>query len=122
MLSKEQILDIISYCKNNKISRKDRLKELGLSPWSFYQSRKKYLALEARSGSNVGEFVRLSSTGEYVSDSVTGMEREVSPGKNIHSGEGNGTVSIECRTVGGGMFRLHGVVTPAMLTSIIQNL
>ena len=46
MLSKEEVLEIISYCDSHKIQRSVRLKELGITHWEFYKSRRKYLENE----------------------------------------------------------------------------
>ena len=36
MLSKEEVLEIIFYCDSHKINRSDRLQELGISHWNFF--------------------------------------------------------------------------------------
>ena len=42
MMTKEEVAQVIAYCDENKISYKQRLSELGISPWNFYDSKRKY--------------------------------------------------------------------------------
>ena len=46
MLSKEEVLEIISYCDTHEVQRKTRLRELGITEWNFYKSRRQYLRQE----------------------------------------------------------------------------
>ena len=39
MMTKEEVAQVIAYCDENKISYKQRLSELGISPWSFYDAK-----------------------------------------------------------------------------------
>lgn len=43
MMSKEEIASIVLYCKENNVSFKDRLEELGITPWRFYAAKSKYV-------------------------------------------------------------------------------
>lgn len=52
MLSKEEVLDIIAYCKEHRIKRMDRLAQLGIGEWSFYEARKRYLREESEAKSS----------------------------------------------------------------------
>ena len=38
-MTKEEVAQVIAYCDENKISYKQRLSELGISPWSFYDAK-----------------------------------------------------------------------------------
>lgn len=40
MLSKEQVLEIIAYFDDHGVQRKVRLRELGITEWNFYKSRR----------------------------------------------------------------------------------
>ena len=42
MMTKEEVAQVIAYCDENKISYKQRLAELGVNPWSFYDAKSKY--------------------------------------------------------------------------------
>ena len=55
MMTKEEVAQVIDYCDENKISYKQRLSELGISPWNFYDAKRKYAPKEE--GENAGEFL-----------------------------------------------------------------
>ena len=57
MMTKEEVAQVIAYCDENKISYKQRLSELGISPWNFYDAKRKYAPKEE--GDNAGEFLQL---------------------------------------------------------------
>jgi len=44
MMTKEEVAQVIAYCDENKISYKQRLTELRINPWSFYDAKRKYAA------------------------------------------------------------------------------
>lgn len=48
MLSKEQVLEIMAYCDDHGVQRKVRLRELGITEWNFYKSRRQCLRQEKR--------------------------------------------------------------------------
>ena len=53
-MTKEEVAQVIAYCDENKISYKQRLSELGISPWNFYDAnvstpRKKKVIMRASS-------------------------------------------------------------------------
>ncbi|MCC8175089.1 MAG: hypothetical protein LIO91_01455 [Bacteroidales bacterium] len=54
MLTKEEVLDIIAYCDENGVKREDRLKELGISRWAYYASRRRYVKEEAEYAARPG--------------------------------------------------------------------
>lgn len=56
-MTKEEVAQVIAYCDENKISYKQRLEELGINPWSFYDAKCKYAPKEE--GENSGEFLQL---------------------------------------------------------------
>lgn len=120
MLSKEEVLDIIAYCKENNVNRKDRLSELGIGEWSFYEARRRYLKEEAELGMAEGRFVLLRSTGGFVQESITEMERAVNPGKRVKSEPTE--IKIECQTPRGGIFRMTGEISREFLSTILQSI
>lgn len=122
MLTKEEVLDIISYCKEHGVARKDRLISLGISEWIFYKSRRRYLEQEASIPVKQGEFIQLQTSGAFVAPSVTKMEQHVNPGKKTHSSIPEGCIDFECQTVRGGIMRIRGTLSIHQLTAIIQNL
>ena len=54
MMTKEEVAQVIAYCDENKISYKQRLSELGISPWNFYDDKRKYAP--KKEGENVASF------------------------------------------------------------------
>ena len=42
MMTKEEVAQVIAYCDENKISYKQRLAELGINQWNFYDAKRKY--------------------------------------------------------------------------------
>ena len=41
-MSKEEVAEIITYCREHNVRQCDRLKELGIASWRFYDARRKY--------------------------------------------------------------------------------
>ena len=104
------------------MTRKDRLKELGIKPWAFYEAKQVYLRDEKRDGACAeGEFIQLTS-GRYVPASVTEAEMAANPGKRPRATESAQAIEIECRTVRGGMIRIRGPLSDLMLSTLLQNL
>ena len=121
MLSKEEVLEIIAYCDSNGVTRKSRLKELGIGEWAFYEAKRRYLQQESESGVSEGSFIELKNSEGFVPDSVTAIEtssRSARRKKSVQRSE----LQIECQTSRGGLIRISGLLTPAMLTTLIQNL
>ena len=119
MMTKEDVMDIIAYCKQNKVTYDKRLKELGLSQWRFYDAKRRYLLMERDKPGVRGKFVQLASSGTFVPDSLTEMEGEESrTKKNIEASE----LKIECQTSRGGMLRMSGKIPASMLAVLVQNL
>ena len=121
MLSKEEVLEIISYCDFHKVNRSDRLQELGISHWNFYKSRRHHLKAEKSCPQeSMGAFIQLKSSGEYVPSSVTEMERSINPGRKLHTQ--SETMTIECQTSRGGMVRISGKMSAELLTALVKSL
>ena len=53
-MTKEEVAGIVAYCEGKKISYKQRLDELGIPTWKFYDSKRKFAP--QRDGDNAGEF------------------------------------------------------------------
>ena len=68
MMTKEEVAQMIAYCNENKISYKQRLSELGISPWSFYDAKHKYAPKEE--GDNAGEFLQLIPGGAFLPNPI----------------------------------------------------
>lgn len=120
MLSKEQVLEIIAYCENHGVLRKARLRELGITEWNFYKSRRQYLRQEKIGTESAGSFIQLEAGGGFVPATVTEMERQIKPGRQaIDKGE---ELTVECRTIRGGLVRINGKINAELLCALVKNL
>lgn len=121
MMTREEVAEIIHYCKSNGVTYKARLKELNIAPWKFYEYKSKYAA-EETSTPIEGSFLQLVGSSEIVpmpsfaakcgkkSKSKTSSS-PVSSAKNL---------SIELQTPTGTMMRISGDMDGNILQSIIQ--
>lgn len=120
MLSKEEVLDIISYCAENGISRKVRLKELGIPVWQFYYSRDRWLEKERSEPVGEGKFIELRRNGRFVPASISQAEESVNP--RVSKPKEAEDLRIELQTPRGGLMRISGKVSASFLSSILQTL
>lgn len=54
MMTREEVAEILHYCKTKGITRKERLKELGIAPWKFYEYNASHAAEEMSGSINQG--------------------------------------------------------------------
>ena len=101
MMTKEEGLQGIAYCDENKISHRQRLSELGVSPWSFYDAKRKYAPEEE--GENAGEFFQLTPRGSFIPTPIKPSRSRSSKQKD--SAQETVAVNIELRTPTGTMLR-----------------
>lgn len=47
MLTQEEIADIVQYHNEHGVTYKSRLKEIGISEWRFYESKRRYAEVQA---------------------------------------------------------------------------
>ena len=120
MLSKEEVLEIISYCDTHGVQRKARLRELGITEWNFYKSRRQYLRQEKANPATGGSFIQLGAEGAFVPATVTEIERQVNPGRLDSSKSED--LTLECRTSRGGMVRINGRLNAELLSALVRNL
>jgi len=66
MMTREEIAGIMKYCKENGVSYKSRPAELGIPEWKFYDNKARYAKQQAESPADYGEFLQLTSGGEFV--------------------------------------------------------
>lgn len=113
MITREEVASIVAYCDEHKISFKQRLEELGIPGWRFYDAKRRYsVDLEG----SQGEFLQLTPD-TFSSASV--LSRRHRGGKSAKT-EASGIVSIEMKMRGGTLLRIQGEMTPSMLSSIIN--
>ena len=106
---------MVAYCDENKISYKQRLAELGIKPWCFYDAKRKYAPRE--DGENAGEFLRLMPGGSFLPDPIKPSRSR--SGKQKAADKEAVAVSIELRTSTGTMMRISGDLTGSELKDII---
>ena len=106
---------MIAYCDENKISYKQRLSELGINPWNFYDAKRKYAPKEE--GEDTGEFLQLMPGGSFSPNPIKPSRSR--SGRQKDSAQGTVAVSIELRTPTGTMMRISGNLTGRELKDII---
>ncbi len=103
-MTKEEVAQVIAYCDENKISYKQRLSDLGIAPWTFYDAKRKYAPKEE--DDNVGEFLQLVPGGSFLPNPIKPSRSR--SGKQKDSSQDVVAVSIELRTPTGTMMRISG--------------
>ena len=118
MMTREEVAEVMTYCKENGISYKARLAELGIPAWKFYDSKARY-ALEQESVESKGEFLQLYAGGSFVPmPSFAATSGKKAKGKKDASA--SQMLSIELRTPNGTMMRIQGEMSQSFIQSIIQ--
>ena len=104
MMTREEVAEILHYCKSKGITRRERLKELGIAPWKFYEYKAKYAA-EETAGSTEGAFLQLAGSSEVVSmpSFAARCGKRAKSKSNLIS---NKMLCIELRTPSGTMMRI----------------
>lgn len=118
MMTREEVAEVITYCKENGISYKERLTELGIPIWKFYDSKARY-AREQEASEAKGEFLQLSSGGTFIptpSFAATSGKKV----KGVSNSTASQMLSIELRTPNGTMMRIQGEMSQSLIQSIIQ--
>ena len=117
-MTKEEVAQVIAYCDENKISYKQRLSELGISPWNFYDAKRKYAPKEEGDNvDNAGEFLQLIPGGAFLPNPIKPSRSRSS--KQKESAQETVAVNIELRTPTGTMMRISGNLTGRELKEII---
>lgn len=62
-MTREEVVEIMSYCKEYKVTYKLRLEELNIPVWRFYDSKSRYAAEQLSGKSAQGEFIELPHIG-----------------------------------------------------------
>lgn len=114
-MTKEEVAEIVAYCDEHKISYKQRLSELGISQWSFYDAKRKYVPRQE--GENDGEFLQLMPGGAFLPNPIKPARSR--SGKQKETERGVVAVSVELRTPTGTMMRISGNLTGRELKDII---
>lgn len=118
MMSKEEVAQIMQYCKENGVTYKARLEELGIPRWRFFDSKTAYAREQSESMQPGNEFLQLTCGGEFVPAPSFSAAKGCGPSKK-KSGTGN-PLNIELRTPNGTVMRIQGDMTAQHLQAIIQ--
>ena len=118
MMSKEEVAEIMTYCKEKGVSYKSRLEELGIPAWKFFDSKARYAKQQAESPSSNGEFLQLTSSGAFVP--MPSFAATTGRGFSKKKEQSQKMMSIELRTPNGTMMRIQGEMTLQYVQAIIQ--
>lgn len=84
MLTKEEVLGIIDYCRRHNVPIKKRLSSLGIGEWTYYKSKKIYLGGHNTPGTgNNGGFVRTGESRRRLFGAIGGDFRRVCHGTRV---------------------------------------
>ena len=117
-MTREEVAEVITYCKKNDTSYKTRLAELGIPAWKFYDSKSRY-ALEQESSESKGKFLQLyagDSSAPVTSFAATSGRKA----KGRKEASASQMLSIELRTPNGTMMRIQGEMGQDFIQSIIR--
>ena len=115
MLTREEIADIVQCCNEYGVTYKNRLKEIGISEWRFYESKRRYAEAQA-SERAAGEFLQLVRGNDSCPELLTSRKT----GRGRKSEHESGPMSIEMRTQTGTELRIQGNLDATMVQAIIQ--
>ena len=118
MMTKEEVAEIITYCKEKGISYKSRLEELGIPGWKFFDSKARYAKEQSESPVSNGEFLQLASGGAFVP--MPSFAATTGRGFSRKKEQSQKMMSIELRTPNGTMMRIQGEMTLQYVQAIIQ--
>jgi len=116
MMTKEEVAEIMLYCKESGVSHKVRLEELEIPAWKFYESKRRYAWDEGKLQES-GEFLQLKSDGSFVPTPSFAATTGRRPKEKSETDAKN--VSVELRTPNGTMMRIRGDISQC-LQAIIQ--
>jgi len=113
MMTKEEIASIVLYCKDNNVSFKDRLRELGIIPWRFYEAKSKY----TKDKNN--ELLAIGNKGNFIP--CPDLTRKCSHVKKASDERICSNINIELQSANGTIMRIHGELNNSQLESIILS-
>ena len=117
-MTREEVAEIITYCKEHKVTYKLRLEELNIPPWRFYESKSRYAAEQSSGETSKGDFIELPQSGTFIP--VPSFAGQCGRKSKENSSLASGFKSIEIRTSKGDAIRIQGEFNGQELYSIIQ--
>ena len=120
MVTREQILEIQSYCAEHGITQGARLDELHINRSRFYRWQRKYREEDEQGdGKNIGSFVQLTPGGSFISSMMPPARTSSKARPNKGTADDQSFLTIEMRTSSGLAIRIQGGMTPAHLKELI---
>jgi hypothetical protein len=119
MLTREQILEIDTFCAEHGVSCQSRLDELQIPRHQYFRWKRKYRAEDESGPSQDGSFVQLSPGGPFVSPMMP-PARTPGKAKGKACADEQSFLTIELRTASGTAMRIQGNMTAAHLREIIS--
>ena len=120
MMTREEVAEIMTYCQEHTVSHKDRLAELGIAPWRFYDAKSRYAKQQAQAESCGGEFLQLVPGGTFVPVPAFASTTGRRPKSKKLDARAQ-MMTIELRTPSGTLMRIQGELDASFLSSIIQG-
>ena len=103
MMTREEVVEIMNYCKEHKVTYKSRLEERNIPVWRFYDSKSRYAEEQSSGNTSKDDFIELGQSGTFIPvPSFTGQN-----GRKP-KGESSEFKCIEIRTSKGDAIRIHG--------------
>ena len=65
-MTREEVAEIIMYCKEHKVTYKSRLAELNIPVWRFYDSKSRYAEEQLSDNTSKGDFIELGQSGTFI--------------------------------------------------------
>ena len=120
MLTREQILEIDTYCAEHQVSQQRYLDEHNIPRHQYYVWKRKYRQEDEQSA-DPGAFVQLRPGGEFVSPMMSPAKTSGKAKAKTGSVEKTESfLTVEIRTAAGTMLRIQGSMTAAHLHEIIS--
>lgn len=66
-MTREEVAEIIMYCKEHKVTYKSRLAELNIPVWRFYESKSRYAEEQSSGNTSKGDFIEQGQSGIFLS-------------------------------------------------------
>lgn len=115
-MTREEVAEIITYCKEHKVTYKSRRAELNIPVWRFYDSKSRYAEEQSSGNTSKGDFIELGQSGTFIPvPSFIGQSSRKPKGESS-----SGFKSIEIHTSKEDAIRIQGEFSPQELYSVIQ--
>src|SRR3712207_7223148 len=98
MMTREEVAEIIMYCKEHKVTYKSRLAELNIPVWRFYDSKSRYAEEQSCVNTSKGDFIELGQSGTFIPvPSFTGQSGRKPKRSEEHTSELQSRQYLVCR-------------------------